>query len=67
MTTTNIGTIQITDDFIGVWVNDKRAGWIERNDTGWHAHTMTQTGTELLSTSVATPDDGAHWIAEHTA
>jgi len=64
---TTTSTIQITDDFIGVLVNGKRAGWLERNNTGWHAHTMTHTGTELLSTSIATPDEGTRWIAEHTA
>jgi len=63
--TTN--TIQITDDFIGVLVNGKRAGFLQRNDTGWHAQTMNDTGIGIVSTSVATPDDGARWIAEHTA
>lgn len=64
---TNITTIQITDDFIGVLVNGKRAGQVIRRDRNEGGHWYIAQTPQFDDAVFGNPDAAIKWIAHYAS
>jgi hypothetical protein len=59
-----ITPIQLGDDFIGVAINNERAGHVARHNEGWLAVSLpSDVGTPSLNRVFTNTEDAINWIA----